>query len=187
MIIGLKNIHIAELTAEQENTYGTVDKLSPAISANITPNSSVTTLYGDDHAVAVEETLGSINVEINTADLTPEQYAKLMGVTVNDDGVIEDSTNDIAPYVALGFELPKSGGGKKLYWYYKGRFQKPGGEFNTKGETVAFATQTLVANFMAREDGKWRAHHESLPADVDKAIADAWFETVYAPTVAPVV
>jgi len=182
MIIGLKNINVAKLTEEATNIYDAVTKLAPAISANITPNNQSTTLYGDDRAVAVEETLGSIGVEINTADLTDEQYALLMGVTINADGVIEDSSDDNAPYLALGFELPMSGGGKKLYWYYKGRFQKPGGEYNTKGESVSFATQTLVGTFMAREDKKWRAHHRTLPEGTADPIAEAWFDAVYKPT-----
>lgn len=178
--VGLKKLHIALLTTEATNVYAVPVPLSPGVSANVTPNYTTASLSGDDRIVYVEEALGDIDVEIAVTDLTDSHYALLMGVTANADGVIEDSTNDQAPYVAIGFEMPKPDGGVALRWYFKGKFQKPAESVNTKGDTTEFQTPTISAKFMARVDGKWRARvdYASL-ATIDAAVRDAWFTKVY--------
>ncbi|MDX1769886.1 MAG: phage tail protein [Planococcaceae bacterium] len=179
-VVGLKRLHVALLTDEATNVYALPSQLSPAVSSNITPNFNTSSLYGDDRVVYVEEALGDIDVEIAITDLTDEDYALVMGVTPNADGVIEDSTNDQAPYLAIGFEMPKPGGGVALRWYYKGKFKKGSESATTKGENVDFQTPTISAKFMAREDGKWRARVDYKDAaSIDAAVRDAWFTKVY--------
>lgn len=176
--IGLRDLHFAKLNAD--NSYAVPVKLSEAITASVTPNFTITTLYGDDRAVAVATALGDIDVSINATDLKPAEYDLLMGTTKNADGVIEDSVNDVAPYGALLFRLPFDDGGYRYYCYYKGRFQPPGTTSNTKGGSVEFQTPTITGKFVAREDGKWRAHHDS-PAALT-SVATNWFAGVYEPT-----
>lgn len=174
---GLKNIYVAKLTETGDVvTYEAPKKIAQAITANITPNVETATLYGDDRAVETEETLADISVEISITDLSIEDYAFLLGATVDENGGITDSTNNVAPYVALGFEIPLTKGGKRLYWYYKGKFQIPSSEHTTKQGTTEFQTPTLAATFLPREDGKWRYRLDATEAN--KAIADAWFTEV---------
>jgi phi13 family phage major tail protein len=178
--VGLKKLHIALLTTEATNTYAAPVPLSPAVSANVTPNYTTVPLYGDDRMVHVEEALGDIDVEIAVTDLTDEQYALIMGVVANADGVIEDSTDDEAPYVAIGWEMPKPEGGVALRWYYKGKFSKGTDGATTKGDTTEFQTPTISAKFMAREDGKWRARVDyASAATIDAPVRNAWFTNVY--------
>lgn len=179
-VIGLRDFHVAVMNTD--GTYAVPKKIAPAISATITPNFNITTLYGDDQAVAVAEALGDIDVEINPTDLSTDDYALLLGKTKNADGVIEDSADDVAPYVALGFRLPKENGAFKYYWYYKGKFQPPANSHNTKGESVEFQTPTISGKFVARYDKKWRAHMESDDTAVVQSVVDAWFNGVYVPT-----
>lgn len=181
-LVGLKRLHVAVLTTESAttNTYETPVQLSPAVSANVTPNYNTASLRGDDRVVYTEESLGDIDVEIAITDLTDEDYALLMGVTPNTDGVIEDTLNDQAPYVALGFEMPKPDGGVALRWYYKGKFQKPSETSATKGDSTEYQTPTISAKFMAREDNKWRARVDYASKDtIDEAVRAAWFTKVY--------
>jgi phi13 family phage major tail protein len=179
--IGLRDLYFAELTAD--DTYATPVKLSEALTATITPNYTITTLYGDDRAVAVANALGDIDVSITTSDLSDSDYQLLMGSNKNTDGVIEDSVDDVAPYGALGFRLPLEGGGFRYYWYYKGKFQPPASTHNTKGSGVEFQTPAITGKFVSREDGKWRARftHDSGAAS---PVATGWFNQVYSP-VAP--
>lgn len=184
--IGLKNIHAALITAEgTTTTYGIPRTISQAITANITPNFNISTLYADDQAVEVDEALGDIDIELGIKDLSTEDYAYLLGKTVNADGVIEDSVNDVAPYLALGFEIPLSGGGKRLYWYYKGKFQPPSSEHTTKQGSVSYQTPTITGKFMAREDGKWRSRIDSTHMTANETVVASWFDAVYVPTVTP--
>lgn len=178
--IGLRDLHFAPFSADGTG-YEVPVKLSKAISATVTPNFTITTLYGDDRAVAVASALGDIDISINTTDLTPTEYDLLMGTTKNTDGVIEDSIDDIAPYGALLFRLPLESGGFKYYAYFKGKFQPPGSTHNTKGGSTEFQTPTTTGKFMARDDGKWRAHFVDDGTSASP-VATNWFTTVYEPT-----
>lgn len=182
--IGLKNLYAAQLTEETESTvtYGTPKRLALAIEANVEVGTESATLYADDRAVEVADTLGEIDVELNVDDLKPDIYAFLLGKTINEDGVIEDSVDDVAPYVAIMFEMPRADGTKKMYTYYKGKFQPPGTEAATKADSVEFQTQTINAKFLPREDGKWRAAIDTQLESHDEAVAAAWFTSVYKPT-----
>lgn len=179
-VVGLRDLYAAKVKAD--GTYDVPRKLAPAISANVTPNFQITTLYGDDRAVAVAEALGDIDVEIGVADLPADDYAFLLGKTKNADGVIEDSSDDVAPYVAIGFRLPFEDGGFRYYWYYKGKFNPPAQTNNTKGESVEFQTPTISGKFVARDDGKWRAHLDSNDTGANQTVIDGWFNAVYSPT-----
>jgi phi13 family phage major tail protein len=179
--VGLRDLHFAPESSEGTG-YSTPKKLSSAITATITPNFTVTTLYGDDRAVAVAHALGDIDIQINTTDLTPEDYELLMGAKKNADGVIEDSVDDVAPYGALMFRLPLESGGFKYYAYYKGKFQPPGSTHNTKGGSTEFQTPSVTGKFMARKDGKWRSHFVDSDKDSQNQVAADWFKNVYEPT-----
>ncbi|MBT2696344.1 phage tail protein [Bacillus sp. ISL-40] len=175
--IGLRDLYFAKMTAE--GVYAVPVKLSEAVTANVTPNYTITTLYGDDRAVAVATALGDIDISINTTDIKQTEYDLLMGTTKNAEGVIVDTINDVAPYGALLFRLPFDDGGYRYYCYYKGKFQPPATTSNTKGSGVEFQTPTIAGKFVALDDGKWRAHHDS-PA-VLSAVATNWFTSVYEP------
>jgi phi13 family phage major tail protein len=153
------------------------------MSAQITPNYQITTLYGDDRAVAVANALGDIDVTIGVTDLSAADYNLLMGTSSNTDGVIEDNSSDVSPYGALGFELPFEAGGSRMYWYYKGRFQPPAASHNTKAGQPEFQTPSITGKFVAREDGKWRARYDSVPGTGSPTtVAQNWFTSVYKPT-----
>ena len=174
---GLKNIHVALITETGGViTYAAPRKIAEAITANITPNVESAVLYGDDRAVETEETLADIDVEINVTDLSVEDYAFLLGATVDANGGVTDSINNVAPYVALGFEIPLTRGGKRMYWYYKGKFQIPSSEHTTKQGSTEFQTPTIAAKFLARADGKWRYRLDAN--ETNAAVVSAWFTAV---------
>jgi len=181
--VGLSDFHAAVYDPATQ-TYETPVKLAPAVSATVTPNFESVTMYGDDRAVYIEEALGAIDFEFAVTDLESDHYALLLGKTKNTDGVFEDSVDDQAPYVAILFRMKLAGGGYKYFAYYQGKFQTPGTEATTKGDTIEFAPETLTGSFVAREDGKWRAHLNSN--DPDAAVtAEEWFAKVYEPTLVP--
>lgn len=182
-VIGFRDIYVAVETSD--GVYDTPKKISPGTNATVTPNYQIVTQYGDDRAVEIAEAMGDIDIEIGVTDLTPDDYALLLGKTKNADGVIEDSADDTPPYLALGFRLPKNNGAFRYYWYYKGRFTPPTNTHTTKGENLEFQAQTITGKFLAREDGKWRAHCDSDDVDIGAGITDAWFTKVYEPTPTP--
>lgn len=184
-VVGLRDIHVALLS--EDGTYEAPRKLAPAMTAEVTPNFEITTLYGDDQAVAVAEALGDIDVSIGITDLSSDDYAFLLGRKKNEDGVIEDSTDDVSPYVAIGWALPKENGAMRYYWYYKGKFTIPSESNTTKQGTTEFQTPTLSGKFMARDDKKWRARVDSDDSGVNNSVIANWFSEVYEPSATPTV
>ena len=182
--VGLKNLHAAKLLtdSETETTYGEVRKLSPAVTANVTPNVETAELHGDDMLQEVEENLSGIDVEIGMTDLILEDYAFLLGKTIDANGGISDG-DEVAPYVALGYEMPLSGGaGSRMVWLYKGKFGIPTEEATTKQGSVEFQTATISGKFMKRvSDKKWRYRVE--PTETNQDTLSSWFtEVKKAPT-----
>lgn len=176
--VGLKNIYAAKVLSDTEEgtTYDAPRKISEAITANVTPNTETATLYADDKASEVEETMGDIDVAIGIKDLSAEDYAFLLGKVVDANGGILDNVDDVAPYIALGFEVPLSGGRKRMYWYYKGKFSVPSSEHATKQGATSFQTPTISGKFMARSDGNWRYRLDSN--ETNAAVIADWFKSV---------
>lgn len=178
--VGLKNIYVAKILTESATatTYEAPRKISKAMTVNITPNVNSATLYGDDQAQETIEELADITVEMGINDLTMEDYAFLLGKTVDANGGVTDSINDEAPYVALGYEVPlsKPKGAKRMTWLYKGKFGIPTEENQTKQGSPSFQTPTISSTFLPREDGEWRYRVESNETNAD--VIKNWFTAV---------
>lgn len=175
--VGLKNIYVAKLTETGEVvTYETPRKIGHAITANVTPNVETAVLHADDRAIESEETLADIDIELNVSDLSVEDYSFLLGANIDENGGVTDSINNVAPYVALGFEVSLTKGGKRMYWYYKGKFGIPSSEHTTKQGTTAYQTPSISAKFLPRADGKWRYRLDET--ETNKGIVNNWFAEV---------
>lgn len=185
--VGLKNIVVAKILTEtaEATTYDAVRKISKAMTANVTPNVNSATLYGDDQAQETIEELADVTVEIGINALSNEDYAYIMGKTVDANGGVTDSINDEAPYLALGYEVPLTKGRKRVTWLYKGKFGLPAETDQTKQGSPSFQTPTISATFIPREDGKWRYRVESNESN--QAIIETFLDAVQeAPTGEPV-
>lgn len=184
--VGLKNIVVAKILTETElaTTYDAVRKISKAMTANVTPNTNTATLYGDDQAQETLEELTDVTVEIGINHLSNEDYAYIMGKTVDANGGVTDSVNDEAPYLALGYEVPLTKGRKRVTWLYKGKFAIPSESDQSKQESPSFQTPTISARFIPREDGKWRYRVESN--ETNAAIVESFLNAVQEEPTTPI-
>lgn len=177
--VGLKNIYVAKILTDDETatTYDAPRKLSPAMTANVTPNVNSANLHGDDQVQETIEELESVTVEIGINDLTLADYAFLLGKTVDSNGGVTDSINDEAPYVAIGYEVPLTKGRKRMTWLYKAKFGIPAEQDQTKQGTPSFQTPTISATSIPRQsDGEWRYRVESN--ETNSAVINSWFTAV---------
>lgn len=180
--IGLRDVHIAILTKDDstEATYETPERLSGAISANVNPNPSTATLFADDGPYDSAATMGEIELELNMADLTPQQQAKLLGHTVTD-GILVKRAADAPPWVAVGFRSLRSDGSYRYTWLLKGKFSIASQENQTRGDSIEWKTPTISGAFSKRDfDDAWMIEAESSDPTTATAIA-TWFTAV--PTV----
>lgn len=186
VLIGLRDIYVAEVT---EGVFGTPERLAKAIEATVTPNVSNVILYADDGAAESSSSEGETEITLGIDSLSNAMYAKLLGKTVNTDGVVEDSSGDQPIDVALGFRSLKSNGKYRYFWFYKGKFQLPEENYQTKGETIEYNTPSIVGTFVhsdtvlnAKGEGIKRVMVDEDDADVLPATISSWFTSVYEPT-----
>ena len=178
--VGLDQLHAAILTEQEDGTveYGAPKAIKGITEASLTPSTDSASVYADDSVAEILTAISQIDVSLTLVDLTPEEQAFLLGKTIDENGVLLETANDEAPYVALMFRSRKANGEYRYITLYKGRFT-PGEEaFNTKGEGVDYQTRSLTGSFVKRSDGKMTAKADSDNPDSATAIA-AWFTKPY--------
>lgn len=187
--VGLKDLYYAIQTQDDTGVaYATPVKIAGAITAKVSPKTDTETLYADDGPAETASALGQIDVEINPKDISLDDQAALLGHTVTG-GVIYKKSTDIAPYVAIGFKSIKSNGKYRYVWLYKGRFETPEQEYQTKEDKPNFQTPTLKGTFIKRDyDSAWQKIADEDHPDYVASIGTNWFTAVdTADTTAPTI
>lgn len=178
---GLKNIYYALMTKDdlEGATYGTPKKLGHARRAEISKEVEITTVYGDNKAVATRTRLKQMGLTIETTDIPLEDRATLLGNSVDSTtGAITTGSDDNAPYVAILFEATKFTGGSIFYKLYKGKFTESDETFNTEEESTEPVAPSITGTFIAREfDGKISIKADSTNSN-SESITNSWFEAV---------
>ncbi len=181
--VGLKNLYYAVMSADTAGgvTYGSPVKIAGAINVDINPSVNFATLYGDDAPFASESSMSEISVTIETADLSLEDQAALLGNTL--DGTTKElaqKASDVAPYVALMFESSKHNGQTRYVKLLKGKFAPSQETMQTRGESVEYTTPKLEGRFVARTyDGEWKRIADSDNTESATIIA-SWYTSVEA-------
>lgn len=188
--IGLDKPYFSIITedANGQETYGTPEVMAKAIQADLTVNKATASLYADDGVdESVDEfTSGTLSLGLN--DLASTVAAELLGARVDTNGVLVNSTNDIAPYVAVGFRARKANGNYRYFWLYRVKFGVPATNLATKGESITFQTPTIEGTVMRRNkpdtQGKhpWKTEVTEGDTNVTAATISGWFSAVYEPT-----
>lgn len=192
--IGVSNFHYAIMTTEDTlttpPTYDNVKSAPGIMSININPNASVDTLFADDGPFETATTIGQVEVEVQKNNLSTENKADLLGKTIDAKGGLISSSTDIPPWVAISFRSLKSNGKYRYCWLYKGKFQDPEDNNETKGDSINWQSDTITGNFVRlvyeqAYKGKTIAPYK-YEMDEDDETADAttiagWFDDVVMP------
>lgn len=184
--IGLSDLTAWVLETDDKTTlsYKAPFKVAPAVSASISPNTSDDSFYADDTALVSNQTVSSITIELETADIKDEVIAQLLGLEVDANGVVLDNSNKVAPKVALGFRSLKSNGKYKYVVLYKGSFGIGEDEYQTKEDSISFQTSKLTGTFFPTvHNGNWRASVNEDSEAVKPEVITNWFTNVYGTTV----
>lgn len=179
--VGLKNLYYAIVSADTSSgvTYGAPVKIAGAINVDVNPTVNFSTLYGDDAPFASESSMSEISVSIETADLSLEDQAALLGNTIDSTTKeLVQKASDTAPYVALMFESGKHNGNTRYVKLLKGKFAPTQETLQTRGESVEYNTPKLEGRFVAREyDGEWKRIADSDNTESATIIA-SWYTSV---------
>lgn len=193
--IGVSNFHYAKMTTEDTlttaPTYDTPVSAPGIMSVNINPNASVDTLFADDGPFETATTIGQVEVEVQKNALSTQNKADLLGKTIDSKGGLISSSTDIPPWVAVGFRSLKSNGTYRYVWLYKGKFQDPEDNNETKGDSINWQSDTITGNFVRLMyemtiNGKSVAPYKYEMDEEDEAADETtisdWFDDVVMPT-----
>ena len=190
VLIGLSDIHytiIAPNATDVETAFtNPIKKLAKAIETTVTPNTSNAVLYADDGAAESASAEGETEISFTVDAIANAIYADLLGKETNADGVVVDSTGDVAPNVALAFRSLKSNGKYRYFWFLKGTFQLPEESYQTKGESIEYNTPSITGVFVhsdivknAQGNGIKRMFVDEDDEGVNADVIANWFTKVY--------
>lgn len=193
--IGVDKLHYAKMTTEDTLNAPPVyeePKSAPGVmSININPNGSVETLFADDGPYESAATNGQVEVEIQKNQLKTSEKADILGHTVDTDGGIIYSANDVPPYVAIMFRTLRSNGKYRYVTLYKGMFVDPADNNETKGDGINFQSETITGRFLklntafkiseTKEAFPWKYELDEEDDDASAERIAAWFTEVQLP------
>lgn len=186
--IGLDKLYYAEITdGSGGETYGTPALLAKAISAELSIELAEATLYADDGASEVVKEFKNGTISLNVDDLGASVAAVLTGGTVDDNGVLISTSEDVGKPVAIGFRGKKANGKYKYFWLYRVIFGVPATNLATKGDSVSFSTPTIEGTILRRNkvDDKgnhpWKAEVTDDGTTGMASTINGWYTSVYEP------
>lgn len=187
--IGLDKLYYASITedANGNETYGSPVVLAKAMSANLTINIDEATLWADDGAAENVKEFKDGTISLGIDDIGSATAAALCGVTVDDNGVVVSTAEDITPYVAIGFRAKKANGKFRYFWLYRVKFGAPGIELATKGDSITFSTPTIEGTIYRRNKldsnnkHPWKVEATEGAAGVSQTVINNWYNAVYEP------
>ena len=188
--VGLKNVVIAPLTVDTEETltYGELQLMAGAIDASITPNNAdPDAQYADDVEFDVLYPDPDLTFRTNMADIPLAIQEKIFGNKIDDNGVLIRTSTDKPPYYAVGFMSEKSNGKFRYVWLYKVRAKPVTENYSTKeGTKVTRQTGEIEWTAIKRtHDGQYQAVADEGENGFTAENAATFLQSVYTPTFTP--
>ena len=187
--IGLDSLYFASVTegTNGAETYGTPEKLAKAITADLSVEIAEAILYADDSAAESVKAFKSGKLTLGVDDIGIAKAQALTGAAVDSNGVLVSSSEDLPPYVAVGFRALKPNGKYRYMWLYKVQFGVPSVSLQTKGDSITFQTPTIEGTIVRRnkpagtDKHPWKAEVTEGETGVDASTVSGWFSAVYEP------
>lgn len=155
-IIGVKHLVYAPITnyvVGSRPTYGTGAVLAKLTKADYSPNIVDGAFYADDSKAEEEHYVSDGTITIGVDDLTQDAQKGIFGNTKKTESTISElckGADDTAPYVGVGYIVPKKRNGAKIYegrFLLRVMFKEPGSSAETKGESISFQGMEIEGSF----------------------------------------
>lgn len=158
-------------------TYETdIRALGEAMQIQLTAQTASGELFGNGLKVDTEDRLVSIALALDITKIPANAAAEIQGNKIVD-GVIIESAEDQAPYIAVGYEIESSGKNREYIWLLKGKAQPINDSVQQRTTSVNYSTQTLNIGFIPREfDKNIKFYADTTHEDFTEAQAEKWFK-----------
>ena len=185
--IGVDMLYVAKMTKDEAAngaTYEAPTRLYGVNNIGYDPAVQSGSYSADDGTYVSNSADGATTITIKVADLLPEDYALIMGLSYGDDGVVEEGAGDNAPEMAVGWRSQKADGSYRFVWALKGKFAKSAETYATKGgEGITYNDREITFTAMNRIcDGKKRRQLDSNDAKISDTLeklsgTEGWFSS----------
>ncbi len=151
-LCGLKDIYIAEVTANNGTTYTTKApvKLARALSAKVSDKFTTEKVYSDDNVEDIVEQYEGTEIDFSVNTLAPQDYAALYE-NLYKNGFLLKAAGDGAKEIAIGWRAKKRNGKYEFTWYYCGKLERPEMNYETQEDKTKTQTASLKGAFYARQ------------------------------------
>lgn len=151
-LCGLKDIYIAEVTANNGTTYTTKTpvKLARALSAKVSDKFTTEKVYSDDNVEDIVEQYEGTEIYFSVNTLAPQDYAALYE-NLYKNGFLLKAAGDGAKEIAIGWRAKKRNGKYEFTWYYCGKLERPEMNYETQEDKTKTQTASLKGAFYARQ------------------------------------
>lgn len=186
--IGLNNFKYGVLSETEDTvSYGAMQSLGKAVSANVSITNNSAVLYADDAIAETDNTFSAGTITLTVDDDGDTVFAPLLGHEIDSNtGEMLRNKNDEAPYVGVGRIINKMVGGVRKYkveFLSKVKFAEPSQESNTHGETTEFGTQQIEGTIATLNSGEWsKTKTFTSHSDALSYLASCFGQTVTAET-----
>ena len=122
MTIGVKGAYVAPLATDTDSatTYGAVTQIDAPVEISVTPNSTdPNIMYAGDDEVDRIYPDPDITVALELEDLPLWIQRRILGYTLDANGVTVKAATDEPPYYAVGIKATKRNGTYRYIWLYK--------------------------------------------------------------------
>ncbi|MBK0347895.1 phage tail protein [Aerococcaceae bacterium zg-ZJ1578] len=174
--IGVDNLFAFPIKKDDRTgtEYGEAFKIAKTISINVNPQTVESSLYADDGLAEYQASITAYDISINVDDLTPEVKGKLLGYKPDENGMIVETDEINAPFVAIAFRSKRSDGSYEYRVLYKVRFNPTEDRYETQGQNITFQTPTITGKSMRLEStGAFGAHVVSNKTNTE--LINKWF------------
>lgn len=176
----------AETNPEPDNSlpnYGTALSMAKLVKVTDAPTYAEAKQYGDDELAEYVSEFTENPVDVETTDLSNDTAAAIYGAKIDETSKeLSFDAEDNAPYGGFGFISLKMVEGKKSFvgiFYPKLKAQPQGEEFNTKGDSITFATAKMHFVGSPAKNGVWKVISEDF-STLDAA--KTWVDGKLSPT-----
>lgn len=181
IIYGLKNLHYALVTVGEDGavTYAKPIAIPGAREMGLDAQGEDTNVYADDSQYVVISVNTGYEGDLTVLKLPDSFYTDCLGQTLDANGALIESEEDIKKPFALLGEFSTESAEKKRFVLYNCVAGRPTFGSSTKEETVE--PTELVVPITAAAAADTGATKATLTNTASKEKFDSWFDAVYIP------
>ncbi|MCF8012682.1 MAG: phage tail protein [Clostridiales bacterium] len=162
--------------------YGAPQKIPGAVGFSTSPEGEETEFFADNTKYFTYTTNNGYTGDVEMADIPDDILAEILGMTIDNDGMLVESADDKPKEFALLFQVQGDQKNRRMV-YYRCKAARPSEENSTNESSVSPVTDTLSLTMLPTDDADKYVKGKLELSDSNQATYDAFFDSVTFPNV----